>query len=170
MKAALAAEAAARPNSREKTDVPPTHDILIDYKDGLRGTVLKIGETSVRWNLACRVQGEAALRATHFYVGPWGNRNLFMALSHAIQHLFRHKQAPYALERTLLTTGVVEAAMQSRHQAGVAIETPNLEIAYRPIDFRPLREMGDSWKVITEKTPEPKEILSGGIARLLEDK
>ena len=168
MKAALGAEAAARPNSLEKTDVPPAHGILIEYKDGLRGTVLKIGETSVRWNVACRVEGEADLRATHFYVGPWGNRNLFMALSHAIQHLFRHKQAPYPLERTLLTTGVVEAAMRSRHQSGSVIETPHVEFAYQPIDFRTFREMGDSWKVITEKTPEPKEILAGGVARLIE--
>lgn len=168
MKAALAAETAARSKPLEPADTPPSHGILIDYKDGLRGTVLKIGTSSMRWNLACRVAGEADARATHFYVGPWGNRNLFMALSHAIQHLFRKQEAPYSIKRTLLTTGVVEAAMRSRHQSGSLIETPHLEFAYQPIDFRKFRETGDSWKVMTEKTLEPKEILPGGVARLIE--
>lgn len=167
MKAAMEAEAAARSIALEKPDMTPTHGILVEYKDGLKGTVLKVATNTVRWNFALRAQGETGIQATHFYTGPWGNRNLFMALSHAIQHLFRLKQPAYPIERTLLTTGILEAAMRSRHHQSSMIDTPQLEFAYRPIDFRALRENGDSWKVITEKTPEPKEILPGGIARLL---
>lgn len=168
MKAAMDAEAAAHSKSVEKTALQPTHAILIEYADGLRGTVLKVGDSSVRWNLACRLAAERDPRATHFYTGPWGNRNLFMALSHAIQHSFRRKEVPYPVERTLLTTGVVEAAMRSRHQQGAVIATPHLEFSYRSIDFRTLRETGDSWNVITAQMPEPKEILPGGIAGLIE--
>src|SRR5207253_8727490 len=62
------------------------HGILLTYRDGVRATVLKIGSSSIRWNFACRLTGEAQPRATRFYTGPWGNRNLFQALSHAIQH------------------------------------------------------------------------------------
>jgi hypothetical protein len=170
MKAAMEAEAAARSIALEKSDLTPTHGILVEYRDGLKGTVLKVGTNSVRWNFALRAQKATGIQATHFYTGPWGNRNLFMALSHAIQQLFQLKQPPYPIERTLLTTGILEAAMRSRHQQGAAIATPHLEFAYRPIDFRALRENGDSWNVITEKTPEPKEILPGGIARLIEAK
>lgn len=170
MKAAMEAEAAARSIVLKESDLSPTHGILVEYKDGLKGTVLKLATNTVRWNFALRAQGETEIKATHFYTGPWGNRNLFMALSHAIQHLFRHKQPAYAIERTLLTTGILEAAMRSRHQHGAALATPHLEFAYRPIDFRGLRENGDSWKVITDKTPEPKEILAGGVARLIEPK
>ena len=31
------------------------HALLIDYADGLRGTVLRIGDDNARWNFACRV-------------------------------------------------------------------------------------------------------------------
>ena len=37
---------------------------------------------------------------------------------------------PYSAARTLLTTGVLEAAMRSRHQGHVVVETPELAIAY----------------------------------------
>ena len=104
--------------------------------------------------------GEKEPRACNFYVGPWGNRNLFMALSHAIQTHFRRKQAPYPIERTLLTTGVLAAGVESRHQKGKAIDTPHLDVAYAAKDFAALREKGESWKIITEKTPQP-----GGIKK-----
>ena len=99
--------------------------------------------------------------------GPWGNRCLFKALSHAIQHLFRTSQQPYPVERTLLTTGVLEAAVRSYDQQR-AIDTPHLEFAYRPIDFRDMRENGASWKVITVDTPQPIDFRPGadmGFAR-----
>ncbi len=93
----------------------------------------------------------------------------FTLLLHGIEQMMLTGKPSWTVERTLLTTGILDAAMHSRHQKGAVIATPQLEFAYRPIDFRAMREMGDSWKVITSQTPEPKEILPGGIARLLKD-
>jgi hypothetical protein len=105
----------------------------------------------------------AAGRFGHvFNVGPWQNRNLFKALSHAIQHHFIHGNAPYPVERTLLATGILDASMHSRHEAGKVMRTPELEFAYRAIDFRAMREMGASWKIITEDIPEPRGINPNG--------
>ena len=140
----------------------PTHGLLVTYKDGLKAAVLKIGRSSTRWNFACRLKHNPKIHATSFYVGPWKNRNLFKALSHAIQHHFVHKQAPYPVERTLLVTGMLEAAMRSRN-AGKPIQTPHLHFAYKPRDFTPMREMGASWKIITEDLPEPRGISPHGI-------
>lgn len=165
-RAALEAEVAARPELAGKRDLSPTHGILIDYKDGLKGAALRIEGGNECWNFACRLAGEQAPRATHFYVGPWGNQNLFMALSHAVQYLFREKNEPYAVERTLLTGGVLDAAMHSRRQEGESLATPQLEFAYAPIDFRRFRETGATWKLITKATPEPDRILPGGLAGL----
>ncbi|MBP85816.1 MAG: hypothetical protein CMJ64_03725 [Planctomycetaceae bacterium] len=134
------------------------HCILLKYKDGLRATILKIGRDSTRWNVACRLKREPDIKATSFYVGPWENRNLFKALSHAIQHHFIHGKAPYAVERTLLVTGVLESAMRSRKEAGKPIQTPHLRFGYRSPDFTAMREMGASWKIITEDIPEPRGI------------
>ena len=127
--------------------------ILVTYRDGTKGTMLKLGYSGTRWNFACRLAGERTPRVTSHYVGPWRNRCLFMALSHAIQHFLVTRQSPYPVERTLLATGVLDAAVRSR-AAGYALDTPHLGIAYRARDFRAMREFGESWRVLTEMTPE----------------
>src|SRR5262249_50383161 len=54
--AAMAAEGGSRKIPlREMVSAPP-HAILMEYKDGLRGTVLSIGASSVRWSAACRLR------------------------------------------------------------------------------------------------------------------
>ena len=161
--AAMAAEqtAAMKRQARPKRLTPPPtekpegdHALLVTYKDGTRGTVLKIGNTSDRWNFACRLEGQPQPLATAFCNGPWGNLNLFSALSHAIAHFFRTGQPPYPVERTLLVSGALDAAMHA-HARGKPVDTPELEFPYAPQDFRPFRETGESWRVVTAETPQP---------------
>jgi hypothetical protein len=140
----------------------PTHAILIKYKDGMRGTVLRMGSSATRWNFACKIAGQAEPSATSFYVGPWQNRNLFKALSHAIQSHIRDKQSPYPVERTHLVTGMLASAMDSLAEHHRPVPTPHLEIAYAPRDYRAMREMGATWKIITEDQPEPLDVNPGG--------
>jgi hypothetical protein len=134
----------------------PPHAILIDYIDGKKFAMLKIGASATRWNFACTLKGQTQPLATALYVGPWDNRNLFKALSHAIQSFFKTGKAPYPVERTVLTTGILAFAMQSRFDGDAPLETPALAIPYAPIDFRAMREMGKSWTIITEGTPQPQ--------------
>lgn len=136
----------------------PPHGFLIKYRDGFRATVLRLGSAANRWCFACRVKGKPEPLATSFYVGPWQNRNLFKALSHAIQTFIREKQSPYPVERTTLVTGMLAAAMDSRFNNHKPVETPQLGIAYQPRDFKTMREMGETWKIITDETPQPKGI------------
>ena len=136
-----------------------SHGILLNYRDGLRAIVLAAATGGgIQWHFACQLNGEPQPRATSFYVGPWNNRNLFKALSHAIQTHFRERRAPYPVERTLMVTGVLDAEMESRFQGGKPMDTPHLAIAYAPRDYRKFRELGASWKIITEDIPEPKGI------------
>lgn len=149
---------------REGWDLGAMHAIIVTHRDGLRSTALKIGAGTPanqhtpnrydRWNLACRIDGEPTPIAFTFYTGPWQNRNLFKALSHAIQAFFVSGEAPYPVERTLLTTGILDAAMHARALGG-PVDTPELAIAYAARDFCAYREMGASWRIITEETPEP---------------
>ncbi len=53
---------------------------------------------------------------------------------------------------------MLAAAMDSRFEDHQLKETPHLKVAYKPRDFRAMREMGASWKIITEDHPEPKGI------------
>src|SRR5882757_3381773 len=113
-------------------DREPPHGILPTYRDGFRAIVLKVGTSGTRWNFACQLAGEDRPRASTFSTGPWDNRCLFKALAHAIQAHFRERQSPYPVERTPLTTGILDAAMESRFRRGEALDTPQLAIAYRP--------------------------------------
>jgi hypothetical protein len=158
-KAAMAAELGDKvgdlrdPVGREKAT---PHVLLLAYKDGLKGTVLKLGQNSNRWNLAVKLKNRAEPLGTRVFNGPWGNRNLFMALSHAIQSFFRTGEAPYPVERTLLASGVVDAAMHSAAD-GRAVATPHLELRYAAKDFTAYRETGESWKIV-EKRAEDKHL------------
>lgn len=140
----------------------PPHLIAMQYRDGLKAAVLKVGNSARRWNFACRIKGEDKPRATAYHVGPWNNRNLFKALSHAIQEFFRVHESPYPIERTLLASGILDAAMDSRFAKGIPIETPHLDVAYAAKDFRALCESGASWKVLTESAPQPEGIHAFG--------
>ncbi len=155
-----------RPPSKADNSEPfVRHGILVHYRDGLRAMVLCVNRGGgVKWHFGCRMVGEPRPLATSAYVGPWQNRNLFKALAHAIQAHFRERRAPYPVERTLLTTGILAAAMDSRFEGGRSIDTPHLNIAYKARDFRKMREMGASWKIITEDLPEPKGIDPSGDA------
>ena len=139
------------------SDAAP-HAFLVNSTDGTRAAVLKIGNSGIRWNFACHITGQSEPLATRFHVGPWQNRNLFKALAHAIQDHFRNNLAPYPVERTLLTTGALEAAVNSHVQGGATIRTPHLNLAYAPRDFRSMRENGATWKIITEDLAQPPGI------------
>jgi hypothetical protein len=175
--AAMAAELGSDPGrptlsalfeaATERGDRP--HGILVTYRDGFRATALRIGSpglkpgiSATRWNFACQLAGEETPRATAFYSALWSNRCLFKALAHAIQVHFRDRRAPYPVERTLLTTGILDAAMESRRQGGKALDTPQLAIAYTPRDFRAVREMGATWKILTPDIPPPPGIDTSG--------
>lgn len=146
---------------RSKSRRRGPHGILATYRDGLRALTIGGVGGPTTWSFSARLAGEDRPKATSFYVGPWENRNLFKALSHAIQSHFRG-ETPYPIQRTLLTTGILETAMRSRHDDGKTLETPQLAIAYAPTDCRPFREMGDTWKILTPDTPQPEGIDTSG--------
>jgi len=154
--AAMTAESVVRNIPLREMIREPPRAILLTFKDGLKGCVLSVGYSGVRWNAALKLKGDDRIQATHFYGGPWNNRGLFRALAHAIQQHFASGKPPYPLERTLLATGALDAAMHSRQEGGQPVSTPHLELAYAPVDFRAVREMGRTWQRITPDTPEPK--------------
>ena len=134
----------------------PMHAVLVTFRDGVKAAILRVGRSDTRWNFACRMNGQQKVHSTAFYVGPWNNRNLFKALSHAIQRFFITGEAPYPAERTLLVTGALATAMQAAQTPGQLHPTPHLNIAYKPVDFTAMREMGATWKLLTPDLPQPR--------------
>jgi hypothetical protein len=114
----------------------------IEYRDGLRGFVLMLNGwiyegAGGNFNFACQRKGQEKPDATQFFLqqpDPFGH---FMELTRAIDSLINTGHPPYPVERTLLTTGMLDALMTSRHEMGKRIETPHLEIAYKPTEWGP---------------------------------
>ena len=48
--------------------------------------------------------------------------------------------------------------MESRFQGQKPVKTPYLNVLYHPVDFRAMREMGATWKILTPDTPQPPGI------------
>jgi hypothetical protein len=113
---------------------------LVEYRDGLTAAVailngfLHEGDGGA-FCFAGQIKGEGTPRGTQFYLQQPDPFAHFGHLVRAIESHVRTGHAPYPVERTLLTTGVLDAAMTSRHQGGKRVETPHLKIAYQPTDW-----------------------------------
>ena len=49
--------------------------------------------------------------------------------------MFHTGQPAYPVERTLLTTGILDRVMQSIYQGGITLKTPELDLCYQPADW-----------------------------------
>ena len=113
---------------------------LIDYADGLHAAVLMLNGYVHDWSYAARVDGR--VQATEFFLQPDGPGASFGYLCRNIEQFFQTGAAPYPPERTLLTTGLIDAAMISRYEDHRIVETPYLDIAYSSYSQLPIRPSG----------------------------
>jgi len=102
---------------------------LLKYRDGLETCAYMLNNYVYRWDFAAEVNGEIV--STHFGQVP-ETRDLphFDGLTWAIEELFVTGKPVYPVERTLLTTGALAFAFESREKKK-RIETPQLGIRYQ---------------------------------------
>jgi len=101
-----------------------------DYADGLKATMLLMNGLVGDFTFAAKVKNQAEPISTLFYLPPVPNVVYSAALMSKAEELFLTGKAPYPLERTLLTTGLVAAGMQSLAAGQTRIATPHLAIRY----------------------------------------
>ena len=102
---------------------------LVEYRDGFTAAVLALNELS-EYIAAVKPKGAAA-EATLCYI-PIENSNNFSNLVHGITQMIATGKPSHPVERTLLVTGALAALMESGYQNGKRIETPELNVAYKP--------------------------------------
>jgi hypothetical protein len=113
---------------------------LIEYRDGFKGAVAILNNFLYEGDggafcLAVSVKGDANPRSCQFYLQQPDPFAHFGKQIEAFVSTMETMHTAYPIERTLLTTGMLDAAMTSRHEGGKRIETPHLKIEYRPSDW-----------------------------------
>ena len=113
---------------------------LIEYRDGFKGAVAMLNGWVYEGDggafcFAGRRKGQAKPEATHFYLQQPDPFAHFAYLLRAIDHTIQTNHPAYPVERTLLTTGILDAVMISKSERNRRVETPHLEIKYKPADW-----------------------------------
>ena len=119
------------------------HVFLIEYFDGLRGAVLMLGDNDHVSKFAYAARRGQKVDAVEYHIDSGPAHAAFGYLGLNIEEFFLTGRRPSPVERTYLTSGVLEAAMRSRGAGGEALETPHLAISYNPYDRPPRRPEGE---------------------------
>ncbi len=103
----------------------------IEYNDGLKATMLLLNGLTEDFLVAAKLKGQAEPVSTLYYLPPNPNVVYSAALMSNAEEMFVTGKAPYPVERTLLTSGMVQSALQSL-KAEKMFETPHLAVKYQP--------------------------------------
>ncbi len=103
---------------------------FIEYRDGLKATLLMLNGAVKDFTFAARVKGQG-VQSTQFFLSPEPNVTYSACLVRKIEELFENGKAPYPVERTLLVSGVLESCLTSRLEGQKRLETPHLDVRYR---------------------------------------
>jgi hypothetical protein len=105
---------------------------LIEYRDGFRAAMLMLDGALKDFNFAAQVRGVGVF-STQFLLTPIPNVTYSACLVQKIEDMFTTGRAPYPIERTLLTSGMLESCLDSKLQNSARLETPALSVAYHPV-------------------------------------
>jgi len=107
-----------------------------EHIDGLRCTMILLSGLVQDFNFAAHLEGQEGPLSTQMYLPMPPARatlaNFFSPQVRHVERMFLTGRPSYPVERTLLTTGLVAAGVESLHQDQKRQETPHLDIAYQP--------------------------------------
>jgi hypothetical protein len=101
-----------------------------EYADGLKATMFLLNGLVGDFTFAARLKAKAEALSTLFYLPGGPNVAYSAALMSKAEEMFVTGMAPYPIERTLLTTGLVAAGMASLAVGQKRLKTPHLAVRY----------------------------------------
>jgi len=135
--AAIAPVPESRKNPRRKRRRRRVVVFRIEYSDGFEAAVCLTGGMVSEYCFAADVTGRKEPVATYAFL-PKPQRDHFSFLCNHIESMFRSGKPSYPVERTLLTTGVLDALHDSRQAGGRRVQTPHLrDLRYTPAEDVP---------------------------------
>ncbi len=107
-----------------------------EHVDGLKATMLLMNGLVEDFNFAADLEGRSEPFSTQMYLPMPPARtslaNFFSPLVNNMEAMFLTGEATYPVERTLLTTGLTEAGVESLYRDQVRRDTPHLAVHYQP--------------------------------------
>lgn len=105
------------------------------HRDGVKCTMILLNGLVGEWSFAARLAGRRKLLSTQMYLRMPSSAGtlatFFSPLVNNVEKMFVSGKPTYPLERTLLTTGLTAAGVDSLHHGQKRMETPHLGIAYQ---------------------------------------
>ncbi len=119
-----------RPDQDIRELVPHPVLFVVDYRDGLRSSILTLNPALQGWSVAWREEGSDEIQSTLFWTQearPFAHFNLLLE---GAEKMFHTGVPTWPAERTLVTSGVLDALLVSKQRGGESVETPYLNIQY----------------------------------------
>jgi len=113
---------------------------IVDYIDGLKAAVLMLN--GYARSFAFSGAWEGRVHACEFRLQTDNAHGHWSYLGLNVEEMFVSGCPSYPVERTLLTSGVLEAAMDSRYRGHAVLSTPHLRVAYVAPERAPHRPAG----------------------------
>lgn len=102
----------------------------IHYSDGLKASVLELNGVAQGWAGAWRRREGGKVQATRFWTQEARPAAHFTLLLNGIERMMLEGKPAWRVERTLMTSGLLDALLQSGTQGGRRLETPWLDWSY----------------------------------------
>jgi hypothetical protein len=120
------------PKDKKIEEIAPTpHLFIIDYNDGLRASVMTVSDNYVaEWAAAWRYADKDETASTLFWTQEARPFQHFAFLLHGIEEMMHSGQPSWPVERTLLTSGVLDKLLVSKRDGGRRLETPEMDVKY----------------------------------------
>ena len=118
------------PGRKVEDAVPRPGLMVVDYRDGLRVCVFVL-EGAVREWAAAWKEESGPVSSTVFWTQELRPFHHFSHQLDGIGRFISSGISPWPLERTLLTTGILDAVLVSKRDGGKIVATPWLDIKYQ---------------------------------------
>ena len=114
---------------------PNDHLFVVEYCDGFVAGVLMTRGFARSISAGVKIRGVAQPLAARSEERLEPRHPHFAFLLHAVERMIHSGKPTYPVERTVLTSGILDRVLNSKSQGGVRLETPELEIAYTPSSY-----------------------------------